>query len=127
MEDVKLQWFRENKTDRIAVGVTKTKLPPGFTLTDYETTYEQEKYPLSNYCTKLRSDLLKVVVWDWPLNIYTYNGFQKVFSKDIQNPKFPSKSVGICKFLYLKNGELVLNFNTVNTFEIHYFIINNLR
>ena len=26
---------------------------------------------------------LKVGVWDWPLNIYTYNGCQKEFPKDM--------------------------------------------
>ena len=33
--------------------------------------------------------------------------------------------MGICKFLYLINGELLSNFGTVKTFIIHYFVIKS--
>ena len=33
----------------------------------------------------------------------------------------------IYTFLYLRNGEMISNFNTIKTFKIHYFIMLNFR
>ena len=41
--------------------------------------------------------------------------------------KFPKQSMGICKFLYLRNGELISNFGTVKTFKIHYSSTCSIR
>ena len=41
--------------------------------------------------------------------------------------KFPWKAMGIYTFLYLRNGEMISNFNTIKTFKIHCFIMPNLR
>ena len=49
------------------------------------------------------------------------------FKDGLQDPKFTWKSMGIYKLLYLGNGELILNFSTVKTFEIDYFIIKFFR
>ena len=75
-------------------------------------------------------DILKAVVLDWPLNIYTYNSCQKEFPQDIckiftvlnhsmceyfnlkfgvQDSKFPLKSMGIYKFLSLWYSEMISN------------------
>ena len=45
----------------------------------------------------------------------------------LQDPKFPWKSIGIYKFLYLRNGELISNFGIVKTFKILYFITKMFR
>ena len=42
----------------------------------------------------------------------------------LQHTQFSQESMGIYKFLYLRNGELISNFGTVKTFKIHYFIIS---
>ena len=45
----------------------------------------------------------------------------------LQGSKFPWKSMGIYKFLYLRNSEIISNFNTIEPFKIHYFIMPNFR
>ena len=45
----------------------------------------------------------------------------------LQDSKFPWKSIGIYKFLYLRNSEMFSNYSTVKTFTIHYFIMANFR
>ena len=37
----------------------------------------------------------------------------------LQDSKFPWKSMGIYKFLYLRNGEMISNFSTVKTFKMY--------
>ena len=45
----------------------------------------------------------------------------------LQDSKFPWKSMGIYKVLYLRYGEMISNFITVKTFKIHYFIISKFQ
>ena len=45
----------------------------------------------------------------------------------LQDSKFPWKSMGIYKFVYLQNGEMISNFNTIKNFKIHYFTMPNFR
>ena len=74
----------------------------------------------------LQRKLVKVGVWDWPLNIYSYNSCQKKFPKEIcktlqsytvacvsnttsrwtSRPKIFIGAMGIYNLLYLRNGEL---------------------
>ena len=46
-----------------------------------------------------------------------------VSQKHTQDPKFPYKPTGICKFLYFRNNGLISNFDIIWTLIIHYFIM----
>ena len=51
----------------------------------------------------------KVSVWNWPLNICTYNGVQNEFPKDIYK-KFTVLYHSICEYFNLKDGLQDLKF-----------------
>ena len=82
--------------------------------------HDQCVQSISRICTTLQPQTITgCSIYDWFLNIYTYNSCQKFPTKDIcevlkvlhrstskyfnlkvglQDPKFPQKSIGICNF-----------------------------